>query len=136
MENYEGPVVVRIPPRGTKHKSAKEQVSQFNWLPFPITEPMTGFSHASVTKSVQKDLFDVPKQTSVVIDDLQVMHAIYVAEPDMITYLKQVRLDKGLYTMAEIKAVLYLHGISIPKNVKVKKDYENLARASGIVSRL
>ena len=132
MDEYDGPSVIMMPPRGARRApSAKVEASQFSWLPISVTEPMTGFARATTKVA----LFDVPQPTSVSIDPIPLVGARYVDNPIVTSSLKESMLDRGnIYTLAEIKAVLYLHGITIPKNVKVKKDYEDLARSAGVVT--
>ena len=130
MEEYEGPVVISMPRRGAGR--VKTQADQFSRLPMSITDPMDGFSHATTTV----DLFDVPRSTSAYIDNLPLLVAVHIPKPNVLTTLKLSRLDAGLYTVADIKEVLYLHGVTVPKDAKLKKDYDRLARASGVVSRL
>jgi len=133
MEDYEGPVNIRLKPSFRK-KSAKKVDLQFEHTPCPRTDPMGGYS---VYNNTVESLFDIPRQTSLVTEDLEQIEAKYQPIVDITTTLKLSKLNlktKG-YTIDEIKAVLYLKGMQIPPGTKTKDQYVALAKASGVVSK-
>ena len=136
MEDYEGPVMIRLKQTHPKKKKVDPSKVQFSQLPKPITHPMDGFSKYTTSKS----FFDIPRTTSVTIEDLDEVNATFIPEPEVTSTLKLSRLNlkgkgKG-YTVDEIKAVLHLRGVYIPSGTRTKEHYIELAKASGAGSDL
>lgn len=130
MSNYKGPVAIKIKPQFVRQKK-EEPKESFEFPEGPTTKPMDGFS----VHSYLEDLFQIPSSTRREIDDLTQLNASYTPVPKIAMTLKEEKLDnpKG-YKMEEIKAVLYVHGVTIPKGTAKKEQYAELARKAGLVS--
>jgi hypothetical protein len=133
MEDYKGPVNIRLK-QTARRKPSKEPKDEFKSTSYSLTYPMDGFA----TYTYVGSLFDIPKTTSIAIDELEEVHATFIPEPEITTMLKLAKLnsDKKGYTVDEIKAVLYLRGITIPTGTSTKKQYVELAKSSGVVSKV
>lgn len=137
MDEYTGPKVIRMA-RGKTSKLSQVQIkrkedTQFSQLPDAITDPMEGF--VTITPRVN-GFFSIPDPTQAPVDEPYLITALYVPVPHVKETLRQARLDADKYTLDEIKSVLQLHGISVPRGVTRKAQYADLARSSGVVSNI
>ena len=131
MEDYEGPVVIRMKP--TYKKKTAPQQAQFAYPPEPKTEPLTGFSNYTLMEG----LFDLPPITKTSTEGLEELQAEYQVDPKVRQTLKLSKLQtRGGYTLNEIKVVLYLHGVTIPKGTTKKSQYIEVAKKAGVVTKL
>jgi hypothetical protein len=127
---YEGVEVISIPRTGKRKAVTAKPKEKFVYLPKAYTGPLDGFN--SVSK-IPEGIFELPRVTSLESDNFAAVKAVYITNVDLRTYLIGSKLDAGKYNMDEIKAVLHLHGVTIPKGTTRKADYIALAKKSGVV---